>query len=93
MAERAGASMCVHSNWVESGSDEASGVAAHYKHCGFDELMTCNDQPPVGNASTRQPRAPYQVFVACEFDNASPIVTLTVIGPVRHQRQTGTRAA
>ena len=54
-AERAGAAFGVHSNWGESGSGwEPQG---HYKQCGFEELVTCNDQPPVGPDSTRQPRA------------------------------------
>ena len=42
--ERAGAAFGVHSNWGESGPGwEPLG---HYKQCGFEELVTCNDQPP-----------------------------------------------
>ena len=36
-----------------------------YKQCGFNEMLTCLDQPPIaGNYSTRQPRAAYQVYAA-----------------------------
>ena len=42
--ERAGAAFGVHSNWGESGPGwEPLG---HYKQCGLEELVTCNDQPP-----------------------------------------------
>ena len=60
--ERAGAHFGVHSNWGEAAPGwEPTG---HYKQCGFEELLTCNDQPPAGNDSTRQPRATYHVYAA-----------------------------
>jgi hypothetical protein len=43
-----------------------------FKQCGFDELMTCRDQPPIGNYSTRQPRAAYQVYAA--YGNTSGLM-------------------
>ena len=62
--ERAGAAFGVHSNWGESGPGwEPQG---HFKQCGFEELVTCNDQPQVGDDSTRQPRATYHV---CAYTN------------------------
>ena len=69
-AERAGAAFGVHSNWGESGPGwEPQG---HYKQCGFDELVTCNDQPPVGGDSTRRPRATYHVYAA--YGNTSGVM-------------------
>jgi hypothetical protein len=69
-AERAGAAFGVHSNWGESGPGwEPSG---HYQQCGFEELVTCNDQPPVGDDATRQPRATYHVYAA--YGNTSGVM-------------------
>ena len=69
-AERAGAAFGVHSSWSESGPGwEPQG---HYKQCGFEELVTCNDQPPVGGDSTRQPRATYHVYAA--YGNTSGVM-------------------
>ena len=43
-AERAGAAFGMHSNWGENSPGwEPLG---HFKSCGFEELVTCNDQPP-----------------------------------------------
>ena len=68
--ERAGAAFGVHSNWGESGPGwEPLG---HYKQCGFEELVTCNDQPPAGPDATRQPRACYQVYAA--YGNTSGVM-------------------
>lgn len=69
-AERAGAAFGVHSNWGESGPGwEPQG---HYNDCGFEELVTCNDQPPTGPDSTRQPRATYHVYAA--YGNTSGVM-------------------
>jgi hypothetical protein len=69
-AERAGATFGVHSNWGESGRGwEPQG---HYTQCGFEELVTCNDQPPAGPDSTRQPRATYHVYAA--YGNTSGVM-------------------
>eukprot|EP01050_Picozoa_sp_SAG11_P009502 SAG11_NODE_897_length_6637_cov_8.510320_2_plen_679_part_00 len=68
--ERAGAAFGIHSNWGESGPGwEPQG---HYKQCGFEELVTCNDQPPAGSDATRQPRACYLVYAA--YGNTSGVM-------------------
>ena len=36
------------------------------------ELVTCNDQPPVGDDATRQPRATYHVYAA--YGNTSGLM-------------------
>ena len=40
--------------------------------CGQEELVTCNDQPPVGDDATRQPRATYHVYAA--YGNTSGLM-------------------
>jgi len=67
-AERAGAAFGVHSNWGEG----AGSGWVHYHQCGFEELVTCNDQPPAGPDSTRQPRATWHVYAA--YGNTSGVM-------------------
>jgi hypothetical protein len=62
--ERAGAVFAAHSNWGEPD--------LNLTRCGFCELVTCDDQPPVGPARTRSPRATYQVYAA--YGNTSGVM-------------------